>query len=296
MLSDGTKLIDVIPFFDEIDLLEIRLEVLDKYVDLFIISEFSTSFSGDSKDYNFAANRERFSKFNHKIVYVQKQQIPELDAFQNDHVQKNSISEEIRKYVSENDLVLFGDLDEIPNPETLLKAHGYILEGFPIVHFAQTPYYGYLNMEDKSGRLLSYAGEYPGIRRKKWLGTIATKKEFILSHTMTQLRDPSQKKIGKRIKRGGWHFSYCGGANSDFEQRVTFKIMNNAHQEFNNFEVISRIGERLINREDFLGRRYKNKIGLWRNPKMKPVKFSKSFPSYLRKSSSKYPHLVYDRH
>lgn len=296
MLRDGTRVIDIIPFFDEVDLLEIRLEVLSEIVDLFIISEFSTSFSGEKKGYNFEKYRSRFAKFEHKIIYKAKSHTPDSDSFKNDHFQKNSLNNEVSEYVTNDDLILFGDLDEIPNPRVLAKAHKYIMNGTPLVHFAQIPFYGFLNMKDTSGKLLSYAGDYPHILRKKWLGTIATNKKLVLSQTMTQLRDPSFKENGKRLRNGGWHFSYCGGMSSSFEQRVRYKIINNAHQEFNNEDVLGRIEERRDNQEDFLGRKYRTRFGQWTSPKFKPVKFSNSFPEYIRLHSCKYPHLVYDRH
>ena len=95
MLKDGTRVIDIIPFFDEIDLLEIRLNVLDPFVDLFLISEFSTTFSGNKKEFNFLINKQRFHKFKDKILYSQKFHEKNLGPFEEDCFQKNAIKEEL---------------------------------------------------------------------------------------------------------------------------------------------------------------------------------------------------------
>ena len=61
---------DCIPFFNELDILELRLNILDKYVDKFIIEESTMTFSGEEKSLCFKANRDRFKKFLDRIVYV----------------------------------------------------------------------------------------------------------------------------------------------------------------------------------------------------------------------------------
>ena len=54
---------DCIPFFNELDILELRLNILDKYVDKFIIEESTMTFSGAGKALCFEANRDRFKRF-----------------------------------------------------------------------------------------------------------------------------------------------------------------------------------------------------------------------------------------
>ena len=63
------KIYDSFLFFNELDLLEIRLNVLYPYVDHFIISEQSKTHSGLEKEWIFEQNRERFAKFEDKIIY-----------------------------------------------------------------------------------------------------------------------------------------------------------------------------------------------------------------------------------
>ena len=63
------KVIDVFPFFNEIDILEIRLNILEPFVDYFVISESTKAFQGQDKPLYYNENKEKFSKFNHKIIH-----------------------------------------------------------------------------------------------------------------------------------------------------------------------------------------------------------------------------------
>ena len=62
-------MIDCFLFFQELDLLEIRLKYLNNYVDYFVIVESCQTFSGVDKDYVFEKNRERFEEYKEKIIY-----------------------------------------------------------------------------------------------------------------------------------------------------------------------------------------------------------------------------------
>ena len=66
------KVYDCFIFFNELDLLELRLETLDPYVDHFVISECDSTFSGEDKPFYFEENKEKFSKFLDKIIYIKK--------------------------------------------------------------------------------------------------------------------------------------------------------------------------------------------------------------------------------
>ena len=52
------KIVDVFPFFNELDLLDIRLNVLDPYVDCFIISEATKTFQGGDKPLWYDENKD----------------------------------------------------------------------------------------------------------------------------------------------------------------------------------------------------------------------------------------------
>ena len=61
---------DLIPFFNEIDILKLRLGILDPYVYKFIIEEATTTFSGEPKELCFEKNKDLFREYLDKIIYI----------------------------------------------------------------------------------------------------------------------------------------------------------------------------------------------------------------------------------
>ena len=61
---------DCIPFFNELDILKLRMQILSPYVDKFVLEESTVTFSGKPKEMLFAKNREMFREFEDKIVYI----------------------------------------------------------------------------------------------------------------------------------------------------------------------------------------------------------------------------------
>ncbi len=60
---------DCIPFFNEVDILKLRLNILSPYVDKFIIEESTMTFSGEEKELCFEKNRDEFKEFRDRIEY-----------------------------------------------------------------------------------------------------------------------------------------------------------------------------------------------------------------------------------
>ena len=127
------KIIDCFMYFDEDMMLDVRLNILDKFVTNFIICEASFNHRGVKKDLKFNINK--FSKFKEKIIYLplenQPNNLRQLNNKDSEHVknskildnslirenfQRNYLSSALTNF-SEEDLVMISDLDEIPNLE-----------------------------------------------------------------------------------------------------------------------------------------------------------------------------------
>lgn len=109
------KVFDCVIFFNEVDLLKIRLNILDKFVDYFVICESNYDHRGKHKKLNF--DIKNFKKFEKKIIYVILEKFPEkLNAWQRQDYQRDFLINGLNKADS-NDIILFSDVDEIPNLE-----------------------------------------------------------------------------------------------------------------------------------------------------------------------------------
>lgn len=290
------KIVDVVPFFDEVDLLEIRMNVLNPVVDYFVISEYDYSFAGLEKPYNLQEKLERFKNFSSKMIYVQEKQSKILTAFENDDLQKNSIKRHLKMYFSDKDLLIFGDVDEIPSLEGVKYAISHLKDNVSFFHFAQRMFYGYLNNEHSNNLLLSYCGEFNGIKRKMWLGTVASRMSILSNLEMSQLRGPNCKSFSHRIDSGGWHYSYCGGDGLEFKQRAVTKIINNAHQEMNRRDIIDELDNNIRRGRDILKRRSRSKLSIrTTEPRFKCKPIEQCAPDYVIQNQDKFKHLILNK-
>ena len=275
--------IDCIPFFNELDILKLRLHILDPLVDRFVIEEATHTFSGLPKELCFEKNKEMFEEFLPKITYLVVDNSPkEISTHERDKFQKNALAKALTD-VSDEDVLILSDVDEIPNPVVLQE----IVKKFDpdkIYHLAQRNFYCYLNMEEVSGNLLSITGEFPGVERRMWLGTKVFAKKNIPESGIIDLREISpEDPRSVRVADGGWHFGYMGSCHeTDVSKRVGTKVVAAAHQEYNTEDVLAEVKDRLILGEDIFGR---NAVFRW-------AVVDESYPQYLLEHKSEYDYLI----
>ena len=210
------KIIDCITYFDEPLLFELRLNVLDKFVDEFVVSEATFTHSGKKKKINFDISR--YKKFKHKIKHLIISEKPDdlfeineknksnnslyrLNAANRIQFQRNYINKYLKQF-SPNDWIIYSDSDEIPN---LNKIDLQKCEKKVIV-FKQLFFYYKFNLSltsydwfgSKACRLkdLSSIDELRNLKPKKYswwrLDTFFKKDKFINI---------------KIVDEGGWHFT-----------------------------------------------------------------------------------------
>ena len=274
---------DCFQFFNELDMLKIRLNVMSPIVDKFVISEATETFSGLKKPLYYEENKEMFAEFADKIIHVVVDDTPEGYTHDRDTFQKNAVTRGLANCTDE-DIIIFSDLDEIPNPEKIKE----ILKNFQqdkIYHFAQRLFYCYLNMEEVSGNLLSYAGEFEGVERKKWIGTKMCSYKLLREQNLQlgELRFPERKEIGIRVEDGGWHFGYMGGhGEKDIKKRVQEKVISAAHQEYNSKHVLNQVTDQIKDGKDIFGR----------DAKFIRCEIDETFPTYIREHQKELDFLI----
>lgn len=278
---------DCFQFFNELDMLKIRLHVMAPIVDKFVISEATETFSGMKKPLYYEENKALFKAFEDKIIHVVVDDTPQGDTHERDTFQKNAVGRGLSGCRDE-DIIIFSDLDEIPNPEKVKEIIQKIHKNEngardKVFHLAQRLFYCYLNMEEISGNLLAYCGEFAGVERKKWLGSKVCSYKVARSMPLGELRWPKCKEFGVRVDEGGWHFGYMGGSGEkDVKKRVAQKVRSAAHQEYNNRAVLSEVGDKIRDGEDIFGR----------EATFVQVEIDESFPEYLRSHKGEYAHLI----
>lgn len=268
---------DCFTFFNELDILEIRLNILNDYVDKFVVVEATKTHQGNDKKCLFEENKHRYKKFLDKIIYVKVEDFPSgISQWTIENYQRNAIMRGLAN-CNYDDIILISDVDEIPNPK-LIKIN---YDSEKIVAFQMRVFNYFLNnyaigmIWCNGTKMLSYKNltcllndvEYPktfGIQDDINIGTTPCKIRLYHGDKQCNLRD------------AGWHFSYIGGMKSCIE-----KIRSYAEA----VDTFSEKDYKKALKSKFYGDFY-----------MVPVKIDSTFPNYLKDNQNKYSKLILKNH
>lgn len=276
---------DCFPFFNELDLLEIRMNVLKDVVDKFVLVEAGETHTGKPKPFYFEENKSRFADFADRIIYVKIEKFPAIctTSWARENWQRNRIDEGLKGCATDEDLILISDLDEIPDPEKV--ATDVPERGVTV--YDQRYYAFYLN--------------YDNVRQQYWYGTRRVKyRDFLHAFdgvrvleneilprevnegtTASKIRCrrlPRARGGEKIVRHGGWHFTCLGGA-----EMVAKKIVSFAHEEYNPGVVDLEKVKKII----------QSGKGVFWKMNCFGVPLDNRFPQYLLGHREKYEHLVF---
>lgn len=235
------KVIDCFIFYNEMDLLNYRLNILNNYVDYFVLVESTKTHVGKNKELYYENNKNNFSNYHDKIIHIIVNDFPYSEEninfkngeqWKNENYQRNCIVRGIEKIkLQDDDIIIVSDLDEIIDPNILQKIKNNELI-IKINSLMQDMYYYNLNTKLNypwnSSKIMSF-GKY------QELGLTPQEIRFYNC---------------ENIYDAGWHLSYFGNANF-----IRNKILNFTHQEFENDKITEDIINDKINKfQDVYGR------------------------------------------
>lgn len=226
------KVYDCFTFFNELDLLEVRLNELDGVVDRFVLCESPYTFRGQPKPLVFQENRARFARFLPKIEHVVVDDLPlggrkkEHDYFKKERFQRNALARGLHD-AAPDDYVILCDVDEIPRAsviEAIVRANGP-----KAVHLLEMDYYTYfLNLMTSAGWNKPRMARHGDIRRLQALRSggpgWAPKEKRVLS----VLRQWKRMVFGVRprpwvnVPDAGWHFTSMNGPAAVREKMIAY--------------------------------------------------------------------------
>ena len=196
-------------------LLDLRLNILSKYVKKFILVESAVDHQGNKKKNFFQI--DKFNKFKDKIIHIKIDHFPKKfsSSWERENFQRNYISKSTKDLL-DDDYIIISDVDEIPNFESLNNFEKYKFTAFEQLNFCYK-----FNMKNMT---------YP-----KWYGSKLCKKKYLKSPQWLRnlkVREFSFFKFYKTkwniIRNGGWHFSFLMKPSE-----IKNKIKSFAHDEFN---------------------------------------------------------------
>ena len=247
-------IIDAFTFFNEKELVELRVKDLSDIVDCFLIIEADVTHTGKQKKWNFPdILNTRLKEFSHKIHYHQmKVDLKKAEAEKSPNykggtwgrswrvetMQRNFLKEAYNKLATSDDTIIISDLDEIPSKDKIsfikscdLKVIAPVTFNHDLVHLNCN----YLTLE-------------------KWLGSIVITKELMDKYEPQIFRD-LRNRIS-HFNEAGWSFSSFGGIN-----KVREKLDSFCHEEYNKekFKNAAHISKCIESGLDLFGRSVKKK-------------------------------------
>ena len=245
------KIFDCTTYFEEDLMMDLRFNILNNYVDKFIVSEATFTHSGNDKKIRFDPNN--FKKFKEKIIHVIIEKDPvnrdekkttdpslqRLNSIKRIEFQRNEILRGLRD-AGDEDYIIYSDNDEIPNLENI----NFSQNKSKIILFKQNLYYYKLNLAyPKLDWYGSKSCKKKYLKNISWLRNIKTKKYHYLRFD-TLLSNTKYINL-KIVKNGGWHFT-----NLKSPEELLKKYLNDEmHSEFETkITTIKDIEDKIKNR------------------------------------------------
>ncbi len=297
------KIYDTFQFFNELDLLEIRLELLYDTVDYFVICESKKTHSGKEKKLHYLENISNFEKYKEKIIYIDidfpddiyqikkygepltKKELTYnkiIDIFNSEDGEwkknPNWCREQLqREFIklgllgaNENDIIMISDLDEIPDPQKIKWLDFSTDAKYCLL---QDCHYYYIN----------------NICSTNWYGNAIVSYQYTKEKSLSSIR--TERTTYQKIFNGGWHLSFMGG-----EERIKEKIEGYAHQEYNRKKVLINIPNSLKKNNDLFFRpsnMYKSDTEKYYFDEMKHVDIDGYYPEkMLQLIKQKFNYLI----
>lgn len=197
-------LFDCFTYFNEVELLELRIKLLEDIVDGFIIADANKTHKGEDKDFSCLEKIRELNLPEDKIqvLHVELPSNKEiLDPWVRESAQRDALGVGMRMCPPDS-CFFVSDVDEIPKPEFFLKG----VESCR----ANPDHYSRLSMSFLAGRA-DLRIEQPNIGPLNWVcGTFLLYEH--LDKTLTHIRSINGRNIVLGELDAGWHFSWMGDA------------------------------------------------------------------------------------
>jgi len=256
------KIYDCFTYFNEDLILDLRLNILNEYVDYFIIIEGNKTHSGRPKKKNF--DIKKFIKFRKKIKYFFIEMPNNMNSWQLENFQRDQIVKGLN-YAKAEDVILISDCDEIPDIKYSMKN----IKNNQVYVFEQRQFYFKLNLLDPT---------YP------WHGTKLVKYNYFKKTSPQKIRSYKCKqypfwrldkpKNVEIIKNGGWHFSFLNTIS-----KIQLKLKSYAHTEYNK--------KKFLNKKNLESKIKNHKHILNNKAYLKKVVIDSTYPHYIIKNKNK---------
>ncbi len=285
------RIIDTTTFFEEHLMMELRFNILDSYVDKFVVCEARFSHSGNEKDIKF--NKKNYPQFEDKIIHlivdkepddiINKNNLSTLDLRLNSisriRHQRNHIAICLKDYAAD-DYIIHSDNDEIPKLENFnLKNNKK-----KIVIFNQKLFYYKFNL--MLPNIDWYGSKACKLKNLKNIDLLrATKNKIYPFYRLDTLFSEIKHQGVNLVSDGGWHFSNLKSIEE--LQRKFLNDENHSEYEVQGY-TIDRIRENIENKSiDYNHEAKQDSVERFSSSKLQKIDIE-ILPNYIKKNIEKY--------
>ena len=280
------RLYDCFPFFNELDLLEIRLQEVSDVVEAFVLVEARQTFSGKPKPLYYEENKDRFADYADKIIHVVIDAFPpsrskwDIEHFQRDELRRGL------KDARPDDLILLSDVDEIPRRDVLARIKSDPPPRSEVLCLELRWFFFFVNIEHREkwlrigprvmryARLTSFSGlrtnvraPVPGMRDiLRWL------------RALVAMRRPVKRRV---VHNAGWHFTWLGGVDAVSRKAASIPRHTNRSYELEDKKLARKSIQNAIKGRGNGG------------TDLSIIEIDGSFPMALQHDPHRYTHLIY---
>ena len=254
---------DCFSYWDEDLLLDLRLKILNKFVDYFVIVEGNKTWQNNPKELRF--DFDKFIEFKDKIIYIPVTNLPDGDdPYLRENFQRNSILKGLNN-ARPDDIIIISDLDEIPNPKKI----SIFKNNMKYAVFKQMHFYYKLNLQSRNNPFWygSRICNYKNLKSPQWLRDLKFKKRPFWRIDKARLNNI--------IEDGGWHF-----CNLKSPEKLLYKYKNLCEtNDPVNFK--EKIDEKHLNLNE-IKKKIENQIDIiGRKDSFTKIALNENFPEYL---------------
>ncbi len=211
------RVFDCFPLFNEIDLLELRLNELWDVVDVFVIVEARQTFTGNPKPLCLPDNADRLEKYMPKIRYVVVEAFPDgMSNWGKEEYQRNCLHRELHDILPD-DVLIFSDLDEIPRGDVVRRITAQGIRSGEVYCLSLDWHSFFLNIKlaekwERQGPRMIRASDLTDLYS---LRRVLSPTKGLMRNLTRQIK--SSWRMGRWLRRilvpdAGWHFTWMGGA------------------------------------------------------------------------------------
>jgi len=285
------KIIDTTTFFEEHLMMNLRFNILNSFVDHFIVCEARFTHSGKKKEIKF--NKLDYPEFEDKIIHLivdkEPDNIIKKNILEGYELRANSIfrieaqRDFIGKYLqnySPEDYIIYSDNDEIPNLEKI----DFKKNKFKIILFKQILFYYKFNLYLPNVHWYgSKCCQLKNLKSINLLRAIKNKK-YNFFRIDALFSDIKQQSVNI-VNNGGWHFSNL--KNAEELERKYINDENHAEYEYLGHSI-DKIKDNLKNKIiDYNHDAKKNSSERFNPTKLENIDLL-FLPKYLQENKKKY--------